>query len=144
MKFGLFVMPCHDHRGNPTLAFEQDLKLIEFAESIGATLQVNLTRAAPNSGAMLMVGASNTTWNGTPLPFSLKVMGGGNCLLLVSMDVLVGLNTNTLGNVSFSARIGNAKALLGAKAYLQFAINDEKANSMQWVTTNGAAIVIGN
>ena len=35
MKFGLFVMPCHDHRGNPTLAFEQDLNLIEFAESIG-------------------------------------------------------------------------------------------------------------
>ncbi len=35
MKFGFFMMPSHPHTENPTLAFEQDLELIEYAESLG-------------------------------------------------------------------------------------------------------------
>ena len=35
MKFGFFMMPSHSHTVNPTLAFEQDLRLIEYAESLG-------------------------------------------------------------------------------------------------------------
>ena len=35
MKFGFFMMPSHSHRDNPTLAFERDLQLIEYAESLG-------------------------------------------------------------------------------------------------------------
>ena len=35
MKFGFFMMPSHSHRENPTLAFERDLQLIEYAEGLG-------------------------------------------------------------------------------------------------------------
>ena len=35
MKFGFFMMPAHSHFENPTLAFERDLQLIEYAESLG-------------------------------------------------------------------------------------------------------------
>ncbi len=35
MKFGLFLMPCHAPSENPTLAFDRDLELIEYAESLG-------------------------------------------------------------------------------------------------------------
>lgn len=35
MRFGFFMMPSHSHRDNPTLAFERDLQLIEYAESLG-------------------------------------------------------------------------------------------------------------
>ncbi len=35
MKFGFFMMPSHPHTENPTLAFERDLELIEYAESLG-------------------------------------------------------------------------------------------------------------
>ena len=35
MKFGFFMMPSHHHTENPTLAFERDLELIEYAESLG-------------------------------------------------------------------------------------------------------------
>ena len=35
MKFGLFMMPAHSHNDNPTLAFERDLQLIEYTESLG-------------------------------------------------------------------------------------------------------------
>ena len=35
MKFGIFMMPCHSPREDPTLAFERDLRLIEHAESLG-------------------------------------------------------------------------------------------------------------
>ena len=35
MKFGFFMMPAHSHNENPTLAFERDLQLIEYAESLG-------------------------------------------------------------------------------------------------------------
>ena len=35
MKFGLFMMPSHSIRENPTLAFERDLKLVEYIESLG-------------------------------------------------------------------------------------------------------------
>ena len=35
MKFGLFMMPSHSTRDNPTLAFERDLQLIEYTERLG-------------------------------------------------------------------------------------------------------------
>ena len=35
MKFGFFMMPNHSIKDNPTLAFERDLQLIEYAESLG-------------------------------------------------------------------------------------------------------------
>ncbi len=35
MKFGFFLMPAHAPRENPTLAYERDLRLIEYAESLG-------------------------------------------------------------------------------------------------------------
>ena len=35
MKFGLFMMPLHSIKDNPTLAFERDLQLIEYCESLG-------------------------------------------------------------------------------------------------------------
>ena len=35
MNFGFFMMPSHSHRENPTLAFERDLQLIEYADSLG-------------------------------------------------------------------------------------------------------------
>lgn len=35
MNFGFFMMPSHSHKDNPTLAFERDLELIEYAESLG-------------------------------------------------------------------------------------------------------------
>ena len=35
MRFGFFMMPAHSVRDNPTLAFERDLQLIEYAESLG-------------------------------------------------------------------------------------------------------------
>ena len=35
MKFRFFMMPSHSHNENPTLAFERDLQLIEYAESLG-------------------------------------------------------------------------------------------------------------
>ena len=35
MKFGFFMMPSHSHRENPTLAFERDLGMIEYTESLG-------------------------------------------------------------------------------------------------------------
>jgi limonene 1,2-monooxygenase len=35
MKFGFFMMPSHSHKEDPTLSFERDLQLIEYAETLG-------------------------------------------------------------------------------------------------------------
>ena len=35
MRFGFFMMPAHSVKDNPTLAFERDLQLIEYVESLG-------------------------------------------------------------------------------------------------------------
>ena len=35
MKFGFFMMPAHRPGESPTLAFDRDLELIEFSESLG-------------------------------------------------------------------------------------------------------------
>jgi limonene 1,2-monooxygenase len=35
MTFGFFLMPVHAPRENPTLCYERDLRLIEYAESLG-------------------------------------------------------------------------------------------------------------
>lgn len=35
MRFGFFLMPCHGPTVNPTLAYEEDLRLVEFADDLG-------------------------------------------------------------------------------------------------------------
>ena len=35
MRFGFFLMPCHGPTVNPTLAYEEDLQLAEYGESLG-------------------------------------------------------------------------------------------------------------
>ena len=35
MKFSFFMMPCHDPRENPALAFQRDIELIHLADKLG-------------------------------------------------------------------------------------------------------------
>lgn len=35
VKFGIFIAPCHDPAGNPTLQMQRDLELVELADRLG-------------------------------------------------------------------------------------------------------------
>ncbi len=112
--------------------------------TLGQKLNLNLSQALPNTTAILMVGASNTNWSGGNLPFNLSAIGGGTCVLYVSLDALLNYQTDASGSANVTLTAPSNKALLGAKAHVQFAVNDPKANPFGYVTTNAATLVLGN
>ncbi|MHC4515995.1 MAG: S8 family serine peptidase, partial [Planctomycetota bacterium] len=126
---GGFVAPVMSSSDTPTL---------------GQKLNITLSQALPNTTAILMIGASNTTWSGGSLPFSLAPVGGGTCVLYVSLDALLSYPTGATGSVTASLTAPTNKALLGAKAWVQYAVIDPQANPFGHVTTNAATVVLGN
>jgi hypothetical protein len=78
------------------------------------------------------------------LPFSLAAIGGGTCTLYVSLDVLLGYQTNATGSATASLTAPTDKTLLGVKVYVQFSVNDPTANAFGYVTSNAATAVLGN
>ncbi|MHC4899998.1 MAG: hypothetical protein ACYTGW_23145, partial [Planctomycetota bacterium] len=112
--------------------------------TLGQKFNITLNAAFPNTTAILMVGASNTTWSGGNLPFNLAVIGGGTCVLYVSLDALLSYPTSATGSATASLTAPTNKTLLGAKVYVQYAVIDPKANPFGHVTTNAATVVLGN
>ncbi len=109
----------------------------------GFTLQLGPLPTATPSITQLIIGASRTAWNSNKLPFSLAPLGAPNCSLLVSFDVLVGLQ-NKNGQATLPINVPNQAALKGAKFFLQAYAGDPKANALQVVVSNGLDGLVGN
>ena len=92
---------------------------------------------------MLLAGASNTTWSGGALPFSLAGLGAPGCDLLVDPRIPVGIVLNGSGNGSLNVSVPNIKALVGQMAYAQFYVIDSGANALNVAVSAGAALTIG-
>lgn len=110
--------------------------------AIGSSFTLSLTYARPSSSAFLLLGASNTTWLGIPLPASLP--GAPGCFLRVSGDVLVGVPTGATGTASFTLALPNNGGLVGAAVFSQFLVLDPPINNLDLVTSNSLRIVIGD
>ncbi len=110
---------------------------------IGTSFAVKLDGAVPNAKAFLLLGASNTTWNGLALPFDLKPMGGPGCRLLSSAEFMIPTSTNTAGMASVTLQVPNVPTLVDGLFYNQFYVFDANANPLGLAWTNGGAGKIG-
>lgn len=81
---------------------------------LGDVLQMSIEPRAQAASALLAVGASRTSWNGTPLPFDLGALGFVTCFLHAAPDVLLAMPG---GNLALP--LPNAVALVGAEVFQQ-------------------------
>lgn len=118
-----------------------DSKNVAQVNSTNFTIELNDARAP--SAALLALGASNTTWNGVPLPFAL----GGGCNLLAAATLLfvqpvagAGPGTGTAAQI---LPIPNDQSLRGARLYAQWLVVDAAAaNPFGIAPTAGLAFTV--
>ena len=110
---------------------------------IDHVLQVDLHEAPLSAAAALLIGTSNSQWGGNSLPFDMGVFGAPGCDLLTSSEFVVLTTTDATGKAAVPIPIPNNRALIGASAYTQFAIQHAATNSLGLVFSRGGAISVG-
>ena len=88
----------------------------------------------------MLVGASDQSWYGNPLPLQLAPIGAPGCALLTGPDV-VHPTTNLFGTALWTATL--PLGLAGATIYNQGVILDASANSLGLTLTNGGRAIVG-
>lgn len=88
----------------------------------------------------MLVGASDQSWYGNPLPLQLAPIGAPGCSLLTGPDV-VHPTTNLFGTALWTATL--PAGLAGATIYNQGVILDASANSLGLTLTNGGRAIVG-
>ena len=106
---------------------------------VGQTFQTVVTNLPLQGPAFVFLGLSNTSYGGTPLPFSLGGLGAPGCFVRSSGDD-IGVVTNVLGTGIWQWTVPNAP---GASFYVQAFAFDAPANALGITSSNGAAGVIG-
>jgi hypothetical protein len=109
----------------------------------GASFDVHLTRGRANSVAALILGDSDTNWNGTPLPLSLAPLGAGGCTLLASLTATLGAAVDPAGAAVVTLALPANPAIAGFPFFAQWACLDPAANAFGFSFSNGGRAVAG-
>jgi hypothetical protein len=99
-----------------------------------------VSRASPNQSGVLAVGASNTSWSGTPLPLDLTVAGLPGCFLYNSVDTVFPFVTTPAGLWGLPVPLPANPALAGTTAYAQAFLVGPSASIAS--ATNGLQLVV--
>jgi len=114
--------------------------------SPGGSCAVNLSQAAVNASALLLIGSSNTSWHAAPLPFSLGTLGMPQCKLLVSPDFVFSASASGSGpgkgHASVTLALPGDPGLIGATFYAQWYVVDPGPAFFPGAMTRGLAITI--
>jgi hypothetical protein len=116
------------------------------APTIGETYEIGLVDGAPSSMAVLMVGASSTSWGAIPLPFALESIGGGQgCYLWVSGECGLPKALSAAGRGGIRMTLPLSLHLVGVTVFHSWLNLDPTApnNSHGITMSNAAAVVIG-
>jgi hypothetical protein len=111
---------------------------------IGNTFRVRVDQSAPSTVALLVLGFSDTWWNGIPLPLSLAPFGAPGCSLLVDNAIGSVLVTDSAGTTNLQYTLPNAIYALGSSFYNQAFVFDPAANAFGFVASNAGHGVFGN
>lgn len=111
--------------------------------SLGSNLNLSLTNGPASSPGVLLLGLSNSTWNGLPLPLPLASLGATGCTLQVSIDTSIPITTTTSGSMSAGLPVPNVLGLYGSTLYFQAGLGDLFANSAGFVTSASASVTLG-
>lgn len=110
---------------------------------LGSNLTLRLSGARPGLPAFLMLGDSNTQWNGLPLPLDLGLIGAPGCSVLISGQVFVPTVTDANGGAAMPLAIPNDGNLVGASVYFQWTVIDSEANALGLLTSGGKQVLVG-
>ncbi|MEM7202639.1 MAG: kelch repeat-containing protein [Planctomycetota bacterium] len=102
----------------------------------GNTLQLSVSGGGTGA-AVLLLGASDTSWLGAPLPITLP--GAPGCSLLTSVDAVV-----SVGGGMISLPIPSEPGLVGGVFFGQAVVADPAANPLGLVVSAGIAAVVGS
>ena len=107
---------------------------------LGATMIAEVANLPTGALPLLLVGTSDTSWNGTPLPMDLQTFGLPGCSLRTSIDQVV-LLSNPNGTAQWQLAVPLSPQLQGAVAFGQVALFD--AGLQATAVTNGLAVQVG-
>ncbi|HLU39888.1 MAG TPA: hypothetical protein VK081_10915 [Planctomycetota bacterium] len=108
---------------------------------IGMTVRWQVVGGPASVPAVLLVGASNTMWNGARLP--LPIPGAPGCGLLTAIDVTLPAFTASGGAAVVPLDIPTTPNLIGGHVYTQFLCVDPGANQMGISASNGLDTLVG-
>jgi hypothetical protein len=136
--FTTFGQSCPGSAGSPRLA-----GIPEGRPWIGGTARVELTSAPASTPALLVLGFSDSSWNGVPLPLPLAPQGAPLCQLLVGPDVFLATATTSTGGATVSLPVPGDPAAMGLRYFQQFVVYDPGANALGSTFSNGGAGIVG-
>ncbi len=110
---------------------------------IGDSFGVRFERILPNTFGFLVIGVSNTSWNGIPLPLDLGWFGMPGCKLASSYEWSVNGWSDANGVLQWGFAIPQAAGLVGARFYNQAFAVDPSAHQRPFVLSNACEGVIG-
>jgi V8-like Glu-specific endopeptidase len=137
--FASFGTGCGGATGIPVLAQSG-------VPDLGGSVTYTVTNLDPGAdrGGLLMLGVSDTVWNGAPLPADMAVVNMPGCLLLVAPLLNHWLTTN-FGTTAMTLPIPNLPEFLSVRFYGQYFAHDPTApNLAEVVATNAGRMKIGN
>ncbi|MEZ5964820.1 MAG: hypothetical protein R3F56_13325 [Planctomycetota bacterium] len=103
---------------------------------VGSNLRVG------QPAAFLLVGLSNSMWNGVPLPFDLTLIGMSGCPLQVSADLF--LDAPIAGTTArWNIPLPNNPSLLGGHLYTQVLTPDPGVNAAGFAVSAGLDLTFG-
>jgi hypothetical protein len=109
-----------------------------------SSFAIALSKTSGGGSAVLVLGASDSTWLGVPLPFDLAPFGAAGCLLRASGDVLIGVPVSGSGAgaglASVPTPIPANPSLSGGRAFAQWVPFDPILGGIR--VSNAATITI--
>ncbi len=103
---------------------------------IGSRFTLSLTNARRNSIALIVTGASDTTWGAARLPFALRAAGAPGCRLYASPDLVFPFPTDGAGRLTLPIPLPSSRAFIGTTLYQQSAVLDT-TNALGAALSNG-------
>jgi len=113
------------------------------APRLGENVTLTCSSLRPNQVGMFLLGFSNTTGLGLPLPLDLGILDMPNCFARCSLDLTVPL-FQTTGSMQTTVSLPSVPTYLGFPLYAQVLAQDPGINPFEAVVSNGIALTVGN
>lgn len=111
---------------------------------LGGTLTFDLAKLQPVTGqGFLVLGGSDVTWAGLPLPLDATAFGITGCFVNVSWDVTLPVAVNPFGTASVTFTVPTTPSFFGLELMAQGVSIDIGVNRLGLVLSNGAGAMLG-
>ena len=129
---------CAGHASPPLLGVDA-----QAPARLGTTMRVVGSNLVPAPVAWLLLGTSDTTWNGTPLPLPLDALGLVGCTLQTSVEASPGSAVSASGGATWDLALPAGAAFLGVSVYGQILAIELGANPANLVTSRPLHVTTG-